>query len=101
MDQQIKDGILIAQTSGILSALIYVMCPQRVRAVDVFRAAVLAALISVPAYYWFSLSGENAFKSSVKAVCVGAVADWVLFGVVKLLVLFKGNPLGVIKELRK
>lgn len=101
MDQQIKDGILIAQTSGILSALIYVMIPQRVSATDVFRAAVLAALISVPAYYWFSLSGENSFKSSVKAVCLGATADWLLFGIVRILVAFKRNPIDVIKELRK
>ena len=101
MDAQLKDGILIAQTSGILSALIYVMLPQRVTAIDVFRAAVLAALISVPAYYWFSLSGEEPFKSSVKAVCLGAVADWLLFGIVKLLQMFKTNPLGVIERLKK
>jgi hypothetical protein len=101
VNQQVRDGILIAETACILSALIWVMSPARVSASDVFRAAALAALISVPAFYWFSMDGDNEFKSSVKAVCVGAVADWVLFGLVKLLMAFKRNPLGTIKELRK
>lgn len=100
-EEIIKEAIMIAQTSSILAALVFVMSSYRVTLKDIIVSCICAAICAPIAYYWLTIDGMTQFKASVVSSMLGAISSFIFTGIVKILFAFRKDPIKTARDLRK
>lgn len=101
MQDWIREVAAISTTSGILSALLYIMSPVRHNWKE-GGSAMMIAIASAPVYdRVFTALGWQSELSIISAILAGAVTHFFLYGSLVMLVKFKRNPLSLLRDLKK
>lgn len=101
MNEEIKEAMMVAQSSGIIAALIHVMSPYKPNYKDVVISCFFAAISAPAGYYVLAGDGMSKFKAAVIASVAGSASSFIFIGVSKLLFAFKRDPLKIARELKK
>lgn len=101
MPDKYRELIEVTLASLILSSVVYVTAPQRKTLIGVVRALTLSVVTASLLWLWFWGNEEfNPYQKVVIISIASSLSDFVVTGVLRLLVKFKSNPIETIEDIR-